>query len=116
MAARRSAAEWRALVSAWQRSELNAAEFGRKHGVNGQRLAWWRWRLAAEPAVPALAPVEVTPAAPAIDVTASAIEIHVAGKVMVVPPDVDAAALRRLLALFEEAAMIPAKVAIYAAV
>jgi hypothetical protein len=49
----------RALVSAWQRSELSAAEFGRKHGVNGQRLAWWRWKLAAEPATPALVPVEV---------------------------------------------------------
>jgi hypothetical protein len=102
MAARRSAAEWHALVSAWQRSELSAADFGRKHGVNGQRLTWWRWKLAAEPAAPALVPVEVTSAAPAPETTASTVEIHVAGKVLVVQPDVDAAALRRLLALLEE--------------
>jgi hypothetical protein len=36
--------------------------------------------------------------------TSPAVEIHVAGKVLVVPPDVDAAALRRLLALLENPA------------
>jgi hypothetical protein len=102
MAARRSAEEWRALVSAWQRTELSAAEFGRKHGVNGQRLAWWRWKLAAQPAAPALALVEVTSSPAAV--SASAVEIHVAGKVLVIPADFDAAALRRVLAILEEAA------------
>jgi hypothetical protein len=102
MAARRSAAEWHALVSAWQRSELSAADFGRKHGVNGQRLAWWRWKLAAGSAAPALVPVEVTSLPFTTAATSSAVEIHVAGKVLVVQPDVDAAALRRLLALLEE--------------
>jgi hypothetical protein len=42
MASRRSAEEWRELVSAWQRSEQSAAEFGRRHRVNGQRLTWRR--------------------------------------------------------------------------
>jgi len=103
MASRRSAEQWRALVSAWQRSGLSAAEFGRKHGVNGQRLAWWRWKLAAEPATPMLVPVEVAPTEPAAQV-AAAVDLHVAGKVLVVPPDFDADALRRLLALLEETA------------
>jgi hypothetical protein len=104
MAARRSAAEWRALVSAWQRSELSAAEFGRKHGVNGQRLAWWRWKLAMEPAAPAFVPVEVTSSPSTTVATSTAVEIHVAGKVLVVPADFDVAALRCLLALLEEVA------------
>jgi hypothetical protein len=103
MAARRSAEEWRALVGAWQRSELSAADFGRKHGVNGQRLAWWRWKLAAEPAAPAFVPVEVTSSPSTTVMTPAAVEIHVAGKVLVVQPDFDAATLRRLLAVLEEA-------------
>jgi hypothetical protein len=27
--------------------------------VKGQRLAWWHWKLASEPAIPGLAPVKV---------------------------------------------------------
>jgi hypothetical protein len=104
MGSRRNADEWRALVSAWQRSELSAADFGRKHGVNGQRLAWWRWKLTAEPAAPTFVPVEVTSPPSTTVATSAAVEIHVAGKVLVVQPDVDAAALRRLLALIEEVA------------
>jgi hypothetical protein len=104
MAARRSAEEWRALVGAWQRTELSAAEFGRKHGVNGQQLAWWRWKLAAEPAVPAFVPVEVASLPSTTTTAPAAVEIHVAGKVVVVQPDFDAVALRRLLAILEETA------------
>jgi hypothetical protein len=100
MAARRSATEWRALVSAWQRSELSAAEFGRRHGVNGDRLAWWRWRLASERASPVLAPVEVVPSPPE-PATDGAVEIHVAGKVLIVPAGFDEHTLRRLLAVLE---------------
>jgi hypothetical protein len=103
MAARRSAAEWRALVSAWQRSEMSAAEFGRKHGVNGQRLAWWRWKLAAEPAMPALAPVEVITESTPDERPGGALDLHVAGKVLVIPAGFDEAALRRLLAVLEDA-------------
>jgi hypothetical protein len=103
MAARRSATEWRALVSAWQRSELSAAEFGRRHGVNGQRLAWWRWKLSAEPAVPVLTPVEVVPT-PRAEPTMPTVEIHVAGKVLVVPVGFDEHALRRVLAVLEGSA------------
>jgi hypothetical protein len=88
-------------VSAWQRSELSAADFGRKHGVNAQRLAWWRWKLAAEPA--AFVPVEVMSSPSTTVTTPAAVEIHVAGKVLVVQPDFDAATLRRLLAVLEEA-------------
>jgi hypothetical protein len=48
--------------------------------------------------------VEVTPLPSATPPTAVSAEIHVAGKVVVVPADVDAAALRRVLAVLEEAA------------
>jgi len=101
MAARRSATEWRSLVSAWQRSGLNATEFGRKHGVSGQRLAWWRWRLSAESAVPAIAPVELVATPVAAPATAPSVEIHVAGRVLIVPAGFDEHALRRVLALLE---------------
>ena len=37
--------EGRQAVAAWRRSELSASEFARRHGLNPQRLCWWRKRL-----------------------------------------------------------------------
>jgi hypothetical protein len=68
---RRAAKEWAKLVREWKRSGLSAAEFGAVHGVSGQALMWWRWRLrrdakpakeprrAPEVRAPRLMPVEV---------------------------------------------------------
>jgi hypothetical protein len=33
-------------VAGWRRSGLSASEYGRAHGVQGQRLSWWSKRLA----------------------------------------------------------------------
>ena len=40
-----SAAEWSERVSAWDRSGMTAAEFGRRHGYDGRQLTWWKWNL-----------------------------------------------------------------------
>ncbi len=45
---------WRAddarrVLAAWRSSGLSAAEFGRRHEFDEQRLGWWRKRLASSP-------------------------------------------------------------------
>lgn len=37
--------EARRALAGWRRSGLSAAEYGRTHGVQGQRLSWWSKRL-----------------------------------------------------------------------
>lgn len=43
---RRSAAEGRALVAAWESSGLSLRAFSIQRGVRPQRIAYWRLRLA----------------------------------------------------------------------
>ena len=40
-------ADARRVLAAWRRSGLSAAAFAHEHGLNPQRLGWWRKRLAA---------------------------------------------------------------------
>lgn len=44
---RRSAAEWRRLVSRWERSGQSAAAFAEKHSLGKRSLVWWRWKLTS---------------------------------------------------------------------
>ena len=37
--------EARRALAGWRRSGLSASEYGRVHGVQGQRLSWWSKRL-----------------------------------------------------------------------
>ena len=42
---RRSAAEWRRLVSRWERSGQTADVFAERHELTRRSLLWWRWKL-----------------------------------------------------------------------
>lgn len=67
---RRNAAEWRRLVSLWQRSGETVEVFAERHQLSRRSLAWWRWKLskavsreeADESAALAFVPVVATPA------------------------------------------------------
>lgn len=48
MAKRRNAAQMARLVAQWQRSGVSGARFGRRHGVSGWSLWYWRRKLAHE--------------------------------------------------------------------
>lgn len=105
-ATRRSAAQWKKLITAWRRSGLSAAQFAAEHGLRATTLQWWRWNLARSPSTP-----EPTPTSPRLvavemlpdGVTASdcpdvAWEIEGAGGVVLrVRTTIDAAALERVL-------------------
>ena len=41
----RSAAEWRQIIRAWERSGKRRGEFAAEHGLSESSLSWWRWRL-----------------------------------------------------------------------
>lgn len=65
--------QWKAddakrVLAAWKRSGDSMAGFADRHGLNAQRLAWWRERLASTP-TPSMTLVPVTvraaPVAPA---------------------------------------------------
>jgi hypothetical protein len=46
MQTRKSAAQWGALVSAWESSGEPADSFASEHGVAGSSLRWWKTELA----------------------------------------------------------------------
>lgn len=46
---RRSAAQWRALVAAFEQSGIARRAFCARHGVSASTFDWWRKRLSAEP-------------------------------------------------------------------
>jgi hypothetical protein len=96
---------WARRVRQWIDSDLTAAEFAARHGVNARTLAYWKWRLGKEAVENEVHPssaeattfVEVSP--PSSWWRASdRIEIAIDDAVVVrVPNDVDAETLRRVL-------------------
>lgn len=42
---RRSASEWKGLVSTWRRSGESAGEFAARSAVSDRTLRWWAWKL-----------------------------------------------------------------------
>ena len=41
-----SAADARRVLASWSASGLSMTGFGKRHGLDGQRLGWWKKRLA----------------------------------------------------------------------
>lgn len=60
--------EAREVVAAWDASGESGAQFGRRYGIDPQRLWWWRGRLR-DRGSSSFVPVEVTGAVPAAVVT-----------------------------------------------
>lgn len=48
------------VLAAWKNSGESMAGFAHRHGLNAQRIAWWRERLASTPVAAALTVVPVT--------------------------------------------------------
>lgn len=44
-----TAEDARRILAAWRSSGLSAAEFGRRHGFDKQRIGWWKKQLASSP-------------------------------------------------------------------
>lgn len=82
----------RALAAA-RRSGMSLSEFARRHGVNAQRLSWWRWRLkggakqrTAEPtSAVAFIPAEVRGSAAVIVQLAGGVVLEVGETAAVAP-------------------------------
>jgi hypothetical protein len=94
---------WRELVEQWRVSGQPAREFAAHRGINAATLAHWKWRLGRETSSGALA------ALPMIEVQARAshderFEIELgASRRLRIPASFDADALRRLIAVLEDA-------------
>jgi transposase-like protein len=94
---------WRDMVRRWQRSGQTVRAFCDEHGFSEQSFYGWRRTIAEhdqQAQTPAFVPIRVVSAA----ATPSALLEVVAssGRVIRVPADFDANALRRLLAILEE--------------
>lgn len=93
---RRSAEEWKRIISEWQRSGLSKREFARQADIHPGTLGWWQWRLRSEPALPEFLEVvvedETRGRAPEFDLTVGNFGVRV-------PIGFDAHELRRLLAV-----------------
>jgi len=96
--------QWRERVAQWRSSGETAREFAARRGINASTLSYWAWRLGREAPgsaglVHASAMIEVH-ARPVAD---DRFEIELGGRRVRVPPSFDVGALRRLLAVLEEA-------------
>jgi hypothetical protein len=121
VAAREGRDVWAKRVSWWRESGLTAKEFAAESGMNAHTLAHWAWKLGAggdqaarrraTPARPAHAWVEVitgdhrngtSASAPTRITASSCFELVLpGGRTVRVPPDFDAEALGRLLAVID---------------
>ncbi len=96
-------AEGRAALAAQAASGLSMAAFSRTTGITTRRLAWWRRRIAPEPAGKIeFVPVEV--ARPARTASDGVMEVAIGDIRIRVGPGFEADALRRLLAVVTEPA------------
>jgi transposase-like protein len=98
---------WRGMLARWQRTRGQSIQaFCDEHGLSAPSFYAWRRtiaerdRLAAgEDELPAFVPLRV--ASPAAAASAG-LEVVVGSEIVRVPPDFDAAALRRLLTVLRE--------------
>jgi len=97
---------WRQRVEAWKSSGLTAKEYAAKAGVDPGTLAHWKWQFGVEArarGAPAPSPafVEVVAASAGWSSPAGSSEpievLLVSGVRIRLPPDFEAAALRRVL-------------------
>ena len=93
---------WRRRLELWQNSGLSVAAFCARHGLAAPSFYAWRRELQArEAATPAFVPVRVLADEPA---PAGSVEVVLAGgRRLRVTPGFDAATVRQLLAVLEEA-------------
>jgi hypothetical protein len=86
--------EWAEHIAQWKRSGLDAAEYGKRHGIAPRKLYWWSWylrrrtkrttmlmgtELASVPRLQAvMLPVKVRALPPVGRVTAEASSVEVA--------------------------------------
>jgi transposase-like protein len=116
---RRSAKEWQSLVSKLAESGEDLSQFCRRQGIYPPTLRWWQWRLRGatrelgRPPHPAPAAAELIRSRftelrvlekAAAAVAADFFELRWPdGLTLAIPPEFDAAALRRLLMVLEVA-------------
>lgn len=97
---------WEQRVAAWRKSGLSVREFASRVGINANTLANWRWRLQSEERAAGVGAdfVEVTDAVLSVaEVGAAPLEVVCrGGRVVRVPADFDAVALRRLVDALEQ--------------
>ena len=108
--ARSTREQWEQRVRKWQRSGMDAASFAAREGVKPERLRWWRWHLGFGPrgkrssAPPQFVEVVLGGEAEqkAAVREASALEVLIGKRRVVVRPGFDAQSLREVLAVLEE--------------
>jgi hypothetical protein len=101
-------AEWSKRVERWQKSGLNAEEFGAREGIKPKQLGWWRWRLRSSSPTPApelrFLPVRVVDSSAPPAGSGATLEVVLPnGRVVRVPPGFDPAMLERILSIASEA-------------
>jgi hypothetical protein len=105
--ARSSRAEWEKRVERWKDSGLSAEQFAAEIGVNAGTLRQWKYSFVAKGrAVRAAGSnfVEVKPAAAVEGSSSTApFELEVGRRRLRIPPQFDADALCRLIAVLERA-------------
>lgn len=92
----------RAALEELAASDESSAEFARRKGVTPQRLAYWRKRLVATPAIPAFVSLESPVAATAA--AGPGIELCARGVTVRVREDLDSAKLALLVDVLIRAA------------
>jgi len=102
--------QWEQWIRQWQRSGLDAASFAEREGLKAERLRWWRWQLGMGPraksstAPPPFVEVKLVGVVEpkAAEPEASALEVLIGPRRVVVRPGFDAQSLRQVLAVLEE--------------
>ena|SRR6187200_1284977 len=108
---RTSRAEWQKRIERWNDSGLSAEQFAAELGINAGTLRHWKYFLAKQgsrsvsvraPMASASALVEVHPSRAIPAVSPSPFELELgADRKLRIPPQFDAVALERLLAVLE---------------
>jgi hypothetical protein len=101
---RESREQWEERVAQWRASGLTAREFAARNRLKVHTLRHWAWKLRREAdGVTSLARVPALIELHARAATDDRFEVELGGRRVRVPPSFDPDALRRLLAVLEEA-------------
>lgn len=108
---RRSAAEWRTLVTELARSGLDVPRFAAARGVRPATLSWWKYEfrrrderpVGSPPAAPRFVEVVPRPSSPAATATFSLEAVLTSGVVVRAAANVDVEVFARCVAALERA-------------